>query len=327
MNKQIKIGILGVGHLGKIHVKLLKEIPEFDLVGFYDINKETSDYVNHTYGIKAFNSMESLVAQVDAIDIVTPTPSHFFCAQAAIKAGKHIFIEKPVTLTLEESENLIKLVNEAQVTAQVGHVERFNPAFLSIKDILNKPQFIDTQRFAIFNTRGIDVSVVLDLMIHDLDIVLSTIKSPIKRISASGMSLITDSVDIANARLEFLNGSVANLTVSRIAVANIRKANFFQKGALISVDFLNKTSEIFSIDEAGRSAAAKRVPLDMGTDKEAKEIIIEKPKVILNNAIADELTAFSESILNNAPIIVPLEDGHNAVVVAHQIIEKINNKL
>ena len=164
-------------------------------------------------------------------------------------------------------------------------------------------------------------------MIHDLDIVLSTIKSPIKNISASGMSVITDTIDIANARLEFLNGSVANLTVSRIAVANVRKTNFFQKDALISVDFLNKTSEVFSIDDVGNSKAEKRVPLAMGKHQTPKEIIIEKPTVILNNAIADELTAFAKSITNNAPMIVPLEDGHNAVVVAHQIIEKINNKL
>ena len=323
----MRIGILGVGHLGKIHVKLLKEIPEVKLVGFFDINPETSDYVSHTFGIKAYDSMESLIADVDAIDIVTPTPSHFFCAKAAVKAGKHIFIEKPVTLTLEESEDLIKLVKEAQVIAQVGHVERFNPAFLSVKEKINKPQFIDTQRFAIYNSRGVDVSVVLDLMIHDLDIVLSTIKSPIKRISASGMSVVTNTVDIANARLEFLNGSVANLTVSRIAVANIRKTNIFQKDALISIDFLNKTSEVFSIDNIGNSQAEKRVPLAMGKDQEPKEIIIEKPKVVLNNAIADELTAFAKSVTQKEPMIVPLEDGHNAVVVAHQIIEKINNKL
>lgn len=323
----MKIGILGVGHLGKVHVKLLKEIPEFELVGFYDINPETSDFVSHTYGIKSFASMQDLIAEVDAIDIVTPTPSHFFCAQAAVKAGKHIFIEKPVTLTLEESEDLIKLVKEAQVIAQVGHVERFNPAFLSVKEKINKPQFIDTQRFAIYNSRGIDVSVVLDLMIHDLDIVLSTIKSPIKRISASGMSVVSDTIDIANARIEFLNGSVANLTVSRIAVANVRKANIFQPDALISIDFLNKTSEVFTIDVVGNSKAEKRVPLAMKKSQTPKEIIIEKPTVVLNNAISDELTAFAKSVINNEPMIVPLEDGHNAVVVAHQIIEKINNKL
>lgn len=323
----MKIGVLGVGHLGKVHVKLLKQIPEFELVGFYDINKETSDFVSQTFGIKAYDSMAALIADVDAIDIVTPTPTHFECAQAAVKAGKHVFIEKPVTLTLKESEDLIKLVKEAQVIAQVGHVERFNPAFLSIKKYLNKPQFIDTQRFAIYNTRGIDVPVVLDLMIHDLDIVLSTIKSPIKRVSASGMSVITNTVDIANARLEFLNGSVANLSVSRIAVENTRKASFFQNDALITVDFLNKTSTLFSIEKTGESSSDKRIPLAMGENDQKKEINIVKPKVVLNNAIEDELTAFCNSIKTNEPMIVPLEDGHNAAVVAHQILEKINQKL
>lgn len=323
----MKIGVLGVGHLGKVHVKLLKQIPDFDLVGFYDINKETSDFVSQTFGLKAYDSMAALIADVDAVDIVTPTPTHFECAQAAVKAGKHVFIEKPVTLTLKESEDLIKLVKEAQVIAQVGHVERFNPAFLSIKEYLNKPQFIDTQRFAIFNTRGIDVPVVLDLMIHDLDIVLSTIKSPIKRVSASGMSVITNTVDIANARLEFLNGSVANLSVSRIAVENTRKANFFQNDALITVDFLNKTSTLFSIANTEESTSDKRIPLAMGENDPKKEINIIKPKVVLNNAIEDELTAFFHSIKTNEPMIVPLEDGHNAAVVAHQILEKINQKL
>lgn len=323
----MKIGVLGVGHLGKIHVKLLKEIPCFDLVGFYDINKETSDYVSHTFGIKAYESREALIADVDAIDIVTPTPTHFDCAQAAVKAGKHIFIEKPLTFTVNESEDLIKLVNEAQVVAQVGHVERFNPAFLSVKDMINKPQYIDTQRYAIYNTRGLDVPVVLDLMIHDLDIVLSTIKSPIKRISASGMAVVSDTVDIANAQLEFLNGSVANLTVSRIAVENVRKTKFIQKDAFIHVDFLNKTSEKYSIAPRGESNAERRIPIAIEEGKEPKEIIIEKPEVILNNAISDELTAFCKSIKTSEPLIVPLEDGHNAVVVAYQILEKINNKL
>jgi len=323
----MKIGILGVGHLGKIHLKLLKEISEFELVGFYDINKDTSDYVSHTFGVKAYSSMHELIADVDAIDIVTPTPTHFECAKAAVKAGKHIFIEKPITYTLKESEDLIKLVKEAQVVSQVGHVERFNPAFLSIKSRINKPQFIDAERFAIFNTRGIDVPVVLDLMIHDLDIVLSTIKSPIKRISASGMSFITDSIDIANARIEFLNGSVANLSASRIAIENTRKTKFIQKDALITVDYLNKQSQIFSLATAGESEAETRIPIAKEKGKDAKEIIINNPQIIFNNAIADELTAFLSSVKNNQPSVVSIEDGHNAIRVAHQIIEKINNIL
>ncbi len=323
----MKIGVLGAGHLGKVHIKLLKEIPEFDLVGFFDIDKETSDYVSHTFGVKAYESRQALISDVDIIDIVTPTPEHYECAQSAVKAGKHIFVEKPLTFTIKESEDLIKLVNEAQVVAQVGHVERFNPAFLSVKEIINKPQYIDAERYAIYNTRGVDVSVVLDLMIHDLDIILSTIKSPIKRISASGMAVVSDTVDIANAQLEFLNGSVANLSVSRIAIENVRKTKFIQKDAFIHVDFLNKTSEKYSIAKVGESSVERRIPLAIEKGKRAKEIIIEKPQIILNNAIADELIAFYNTIKTNSPLIVSLEDGYNAMLVAYQILEKINNKL
>jgi predicted dehydrogenase len=323
----MKIGVLGVGHLGKVHVKLLKEISEFDLVGFYDINPETSSYVSHTFGIKSFDSMQALIDEVDAIDIVTPTPTHFECAQAAVRAGKHVFIEKPVTFTVAESEGLIKLVNEAQVVAQVGHVERFNPAFLSVQDLICKPQYIDTERYAIYNTRGLDVPVVLDLMIHDLDIVLSTVRSPIKRISASGISVISDTVDIANARLEFLNGAVANLTVNRVAIQNIRRTKFMQADAYITVDFLNKTSEKFSIGLQGEQHDFIKIPLEQEEGKPAKEIVIQRPQVTLNNAIEDELRAFYNSIVNHTPSLVSLEDGHNAVVVAHQILEKIHNKL
>ena len=323
----MKIGVLGAGHLGKVHIKLLKEMPEFELVGFYDINTETADYVSRTLGVKAFPNKETLIAQVNVIDIVTPTPTHFDCAKGAIKAGKHVFIEKPLTFTVKESEDLIKLVNEAQIVAQVGHVERFNPAFLSIKDLLNKPQYIDTERYAIYNTRGLDVPVVLDLMIHDLDIVLSTIKSPIKRITASGMAIVSNTVDIAHAQLEFLNGSIANLTVSRIAVENTRKAKFIQKDAFFHVDFLNKISEKYTIANVGESNAERRIPIAIENPKEAKEIVIEKPQIVFNNAIADELLAFYQSITTNSPLIVSLEDGHNAMQVAYQILEKINNKL
>lgn len=323
----MKIGVLGAGHLGKVHIKLLKEIPEFELVGFFDIDEETSRYVSQSFGVKAYESQQALIADVDAIDIVTPTPTHYQCAQSAVKAGKHIFVEKPLTFTVKESEDLIKLVKEAQVVAQVGHVERFNPGFLSVKSIIHKPQYIDAQRYAIYNTRGIDIPVVLDLMIHDLDIVLSTIKSPIKRVSASGMAVVSDTVDIATAQLEFLNGSVANLSVSRIAIKNTRKIKFIQNDAFIHVDFLNKTSEKYSIAKVGESKAERRIPLAIEKGKAEKEIIIEKPQVVLNNAIADELIAFYTSITTNAPLIVSLEDGHNAMQIAYQILEKINNKL
>ncbi len=332
MSEKLKIGVLGVGHLGEIHVKLIKEIPSFQLVGFYDINPQTSDYVSHTYGVKSYNSREELIKDVDVIDIVTPTPTHFDCAQAAIRAGKHIFIEKPVTFTVEESESLKKLslkklVQEAGIVAQVGHVERFNPAFLAVQNRLKKVLFIESKRFAIYNTRGVDVPVVLDLMIHDLDIVLSTVKSPIKRISATGLSVISDTVDIANVRLEFLNGAEANLSANRVAVSNHRVSEFYQSDSIIKVDFLNKEAVQYSVEPVGKVQARKKISIETEEGKEPMEIVIEKPEILLNNAIADELTEFAKSVLDNTPSLVPLEDGHNAVVVAHQILEKIQNKL
>ncbi len=327
MQEKIKIGVLGVGHLGKIHLRLLKEISSFELVGFYDINPQTSTFVSQTFGVRAYESEQALLQDVDAIDIVTPTPAHFASAQNAIKLGKHVFVEKPVTLTVEESETLKKLVSEAGVVAQVGHVERFNPAFLSAQPLLNKVLFAETKRNAIYNTRGVDVPVVLDLMIHDLDIVLSTIKSPIKRVSATGMSVVSETVDIANVRLEFMNGAEANLSVNRVAVNNERLSTFYQPDSIIEVDFLNKEAVKYCIQPIGTMDTGKKIAIETEEGKPAMEIVIEKPEILLNNAIADELTHFSTSILHQKTSLVPLEDGHNAIVVAHQILEKIENKL
>ena len=236
----IKIGIFGAGHLGKIHIKLLKEIKEFSIIGFHDTDKTKISEIEKEFSIKHFDDQEQLINEVDAIDIVTPTISHYNCAANALKNSKHIFIEKPITNTLEESESLIKISEETNVIIQVGHVERFNPAFIAAQPYFNNPMFIETHRLAQFNPRGTDVPVVLDLMIHDLDIVLSTIKSNIKKINASGVSVVSDSPDIANARIEFDNGCVANLTASRISMKNMRKSRFFQKDAYISIDFLSK---------------------------------------------------------------------------------------
>ncbi len=327
MSKQVKIGILGVGHLGEVHIKLIKEIPSFELVGFYDINPQTSEYISQTYGVKSFDSREDLIKAVDAIDILTSTPAHFDCAQAAIKAGKHIFIEKPITLTVEESETLKKLVKEAGVVAQVGCVERFNPAFLAVQERLKKVLFVESKRFSIYNSRGVDVPVVLDLMIHDLDIILSVIKSPIKRISATGISIISDTVDIANARLEFLNGAEANLSVNRVATNDHRFSEFYQPDSITKVDFLNKEAKQYSVKPVGAAKEQEKISIDTAEGQEPMEIVIDKPKILLNNAIADELTEFSESILNNTPSLIPLEDGHNIMVITHQILEKIQNKL
>ncbi len=319
----VKIGVLGAGHLGKIHIKLLKEIEGFELIGFYDSEKENAEKVSAEYGIKAFDNVYELIDNVDAIDIVTPTISHYDCAVDALKKGRHIFIEKPVTNTLEEAEQLIKLVNEAEVKVQVGHVERFNPAFTATKDNIENPMFIETHRLAMFNPRGTDVPVVLDLMIHDLDIVLSVVKSNIKKISAGGVAVVSDTPDIANARIEFDNGCVANLTASRISMKNMRKSRFFQRDAYISVDFLEKVSEIVQIKDVEGEPDPLAVNIDLGEGKGMKEFSFDKPKIEQNNAILDELTCFYKSIANNTTPAVTLEDGYRALQAAHMILEKM----
>jgi len=319
----IKIGILGTGHLGKIHIKVIKEINEYQLVGFYDQNPEKAKEVSAEYGIKSFNSIEELIESCDAIDIVTPTLSHYNCALSTLKETKHLFIEKPVTNTLEEAEILIKLAHEANVKVQVGHVERFNPAFIAAKNQIQNPMFIETHRLAEFNPRGNDVPVVLDLMIHDIDIVLSTVKSNIKKISASGVAVVNETPDIANARIEFDNGCVANLTASRISLKNMRKSRFFQKDAYISVDFLKKSTEIVKIKNVTGETDSLAIIINLGEGKGIKEIYFDKPDIKPNNAIKEELLSFYYSIVNNSIPLVSLEDGFNALKVAHCILEKM----
>lgn len=323
----LKIGILGAGHLGKIHIRCLKDISEYELVGFYDPVSENASKVADEHQIKSFETIEALLAEVEVVDIVTPTLSHFGCAEKALKAGKHVFIEKPVTNTLEEAEKLIELSTARGLKIQVGHVERFNPAFTAAKPYLNKPMFIETHRLAQFNPRGLDVPVVLDLMIHDLDVILHTVGSPVKFISANGVGVVADTPDIANVRLEFENGCVANLTTSRIAVKNMRKSRFFQKDAYVAVDFLEKKSEIVRLKEASGDENPFSLVLDLGEGKGKKEIIFENPKVEPVNAIREELFSFHEAIRNDSPPIVTIQDGYDALKVAHDILEIIQINL
>ncbi len=323
----IKIGVLGAGHLGKIHLRLIQELSDiFELVGFYDPNEEVAGAYADESGVKHFSDIEELIDQCDAIDIVTPTVSHFECAQLAIRKCCHLFIEKPVTQTLEEAKSLMRMSEEANVCIQVGHVERFNPAFQASLSYFDKPMFIETHRLAQFNPRGTDVPVVLDLMIHDIDIVLSVINSSIKRISASGVSVVSPSPDIANARIEFDNGCVANLTASRISLKNMRKSRFFQKDAYISVDFLTKEAEIVRM----KDATGEDDPFGMyitPSDGKKRQILFDKPEVADINAIKEELRSFSNSIKNGDTPAVSLYDGMNALDVALQIMEKVDNSI
>lgn len=321
----VRIGLLGAGHLGKIHLKLLKQIDDFEVVGFYDVNPEHAAKVAEEYGVPAFSEIESLIDQVDALDIVTPTLSHFDCAKLALEKGKHVFIEKPLTNTLEEAETLLEMIEASDLVGQVGHVERFNPAFLSVEHMELNPMFLEGHRLAMYNPRGTDVSVVLDLMIHDLDVILSMVDSPVRQISASGVAVISDTPDIANARIEFENGCVANLTASRISIKNMRRLRIIQEGGYVAVDFLKKKSEVFRIREENEvSASTNAMKFEMGEGEEKKFLVFEMPEVAEGNAILMELQEFAQSILTGAPVRVSIRDGYRALKTAHMILAEID---
>lgn len=326
----LKIGIIGAGHLGKIHIKLALQLTNiFDVVGFYDSDEANANEVSNLFKISSFKDPAELIKSCDCIDIVTPTLSHFRYAILAIQNGKHVFIEKPITETIEEAEKLFSEVKNTNLKIQVGHVERFNPAFQAALNYINNPLFIETHRLAQFNPRGTDVPVVLDLMIHDIDIVLSSVRSTVSKISASGVSIVSDTSDIANARIEFENGCVANLTASRISLKNMRKSRFFQSNAYISVDFLSKEMEMVQMENVNGTIGDFDMILELGEGKPKKKIIFEKPSILETNAILEELRSFGQAILLNARPIVNLNDGMDALKVAHQILNQIaqNNQV
>lgn len=319
----LKAGVLGAGHLGKIHLRLLQQSEKYELVGFYDADAINAKNVSQEFGYTYFDNINELIDAVDVVDIVTPTLSHYECAVKSIEKGKHIFIEKPITNTVEEAEKIRALLAENKLRGQVGHVERFNPAFIAVKDQLNEPMFIETHRLAEFNPRGTDVPVVLDLMIHDIDIILSIVKSKVKDVSASGVAVISNSPDIANARIEFENGCVANLTASRISLKNMRKTRFFQKDAYISVDFLEKKCEVVKMKGAPENPGDFDMILQ-NAEGEKKQIYFNNPEIAQNNAILDELETFADAINNNTTPIVTLHDGTEALRVATMIIDQFS---
>jgi predicted dehydrogenase len=322
----LRVGVIGVGHLGKIHVRILKELNEhFDLVGIYDSNEQTARQVSQEFGLKYFESPKDLMNSVDCVDVVTPTISHYEYVSEAIKMRKHVFVEKPLAETMDEAKSLVALCLEADVKVQVGHVERFNPAFQAAIPYFNSPMFIETHRLAQFNPRGTDVPVVLDLMIHDLDVILSVVKSRVKKISASGVAVVSDSHDMTNARLEFENGCVANLTASRISLKNMRKSRFFQKDAYISVDFLSKELEVVRMQDLEGEADPFDIVLEIGKENVKKKILIDKPELQEVNAIKEELSSFYDSIKNNYIPKVSIENGFEAMEVAHEILKKLKN--
>lgn len=318
----LKVGVFGVGHLGKYHLNNWKEIEGVKLVGFYDPNEANAKEVATHYGLKRFTDADKLIDSCDAIDIIAPTNFHFELCEKAIRKGKHVFVEKPLANTIEEGKQLVNMVKEANVKMQVGHVERFNPAYLPVKEMQLNPMFIEVHRLAQFNPRGTEVSVILDLMIHDIDIILSIVPSGVKNISASGVAVMTDTPDIANVRMEFNNGCVANLTSSRISMKKMRKMRMFQKDTYIGIDFLDKKTEIIRLKGDGDAGA---FTFDLETPGGKKTIAVASPKIEDGNAIKLELESFVDSIINNKPTAVSELDGYLAMEVAHQILDKIGN--
>ncbi|MEI6348457.1 MAG: Gfo/Idh/MocA family oxidoreductase [Bacteroidota bacterium] len=322
----LKIGVIGAGHLGKIHIKCILQIANFKLVGFYDIDPIVKESVSKEFNIHSYSTIEEMFENVDVVDIITPTIAHFQYAAMAIRKLKHVFIEKPIVTTPEEARQLVELSHEANVKVQVGHVERLNPAFVAVKNAINNPMFIEAHRLAIYNPRGTDVPVVLDLMIHDIDVILSIVKSPIKKIHASGVAIVSQTPDIANARIEFENGAVANLTASRISLTNMRKIRIFQQDAYISVDFLEKKSDIVKIcdtDQEAQPEGSKDIIIKTAENR-LKKITFDQPEIIQTNAIKEELELFYTSIINDSTPLVSINDGSNALDVAYQIIKKIS---
>ncbi len=319
----LKIGVLGAGHLGKIHIQQWQQIEAVELVGFYDPDDAQAASTIAQYQSPRYTELDKLIAAVDAVDIVATTSSHYELAKKCLLAGKHVFIEKPLAHTLEEAKELVQLVKEANVKCQVGHVERYNPAFLALSEQTIQPMFIEAHRLAQFNPRGTDVSVILDLMIHDIDIVMCLVKSPVRRISASGVSVLSETADIANARIEFDNGCVANLTSSRISLKKMRKLRLFQRDAYIGIDFLDKKTEIIRMKEPGAPAGMMDFPVEVANG-EQKIISVQLPEIAPLNAIKSELSEFANSIIFNRAVRVSVYDGYQAMDVAHQILKKMS---
>lgn len=329
--KNVKIGILGVGHLGRLHVQNYKSIANAEIVGIYDINYERCQEVAREFQVEAFEKLDHLLDRIEAASIVVSTIHHFEITKACLNKGIHCLVEKPITSTLAEADELIVLSKEKRLMLQVGHIERFNPAIVALADFELKPMFIESHRLASFNPRGTDVAVVLDLMIHDIDIILHLVKNPVQKIDASGVAVITDEVDIANARIGFENGCVANITASRISQKKMRKMRLFQRNAYIGVDFLQKFSEIYQLVDAEETTIkANQFPIEFGQvdqSGKAKKIIYERRQIEEANALKMELESFLQSVQTGSRPAVSGEDGREALRVAIEITDMIKSQV
>lgn len=327
--EKIKVGVAGVGHLGRLHASLYKDVKEAYLSGIFDTDEDKSKKLAAEIGTRSFDSFEQMLENVDALNIVTPTSTHFELAKKAIQSGKHVFIEKPITRSTNEAQQLIDLAAEKDCLIQVGHIERFNPAMLALQDVELDPMFVESHRLASFDPRGTDVAVILDLMIHDLDLILYMVKSMPKKIAASGVGVVSSTIDIANARIEFENGCVANVTASRISNKKMRKMRLFQKDAYISVDFVEGFSEIFYIPKEDR------VPFQDGTlafslgkineGENAREIKYNRLERKNVNPLLKELTTFVDAIRNGLQPPVTAEEGMAALKLANLVLKEIRS--
>ena len=324
MKKQVNIGVVGVGHLGFHHATHLSKIKNANLVGIYDIDSNRSDEVSKQLSVPSFESLDLLIDRVDALSIVTPTSTHKTVAEKCIQNGKHVFIEKPITTTVSDADHIIQLAKSNNTIIQVGHIERFNPALLALSSLEIQPKYIEVHRMAPFMSRGTDVPVVLDLMIHDIDLVLSFIDSPVKDIYANGVSIMTSSVDIANARIKFNNGSIANITSSRVAKDRVRKIKIFQQDLYVTIDFLAGISEVYKAMDASEDDpdAIMSAPL-VDSDGKNRQIFYEKPLVHKKDALKLELENYIQSVLGNETPIVDGVAGKQALGVAIKIHDKI----
>ncbi|MBS4034439.1 MAG: Gfo/Idh/MocA family oxidoreductase [Ignavibacterium sp.] len=321
---KIKIGVVGTGHLGKLHTKMLKQIESCELMGIYDSNPDQSKAVSDEFGIKSFSSLDYLLPKVDAVSIAATTSAHYELAKKCFDSNIHVFIEKPITATIEEGEELVKISDDKNLILQVGHIERFNPGLVSLEAYINNPKFIQSDRLAQFNPRGTDVAVVLDLMIHDIDIILSLVKSDVKKIDASGVAVVSDHIDIANARIVFENGAVANVTASRISQKKMRKMRMFQKDTYIALDFVTGVSEIYRLLSGNDQTTPDSISFgEIGVGDKKKILVYEQPEHKEINALEYELKLFVNSVAEKKKPVVSGEDGLKALKVAQNIIQKI----
>jgi predicted dehydrogenase len=325
MSEKVKVGVVGVGHLGRRHAQILARAAQANLVGVYDLDQKKTQRIAQECDAAAFDSLDSLLDSVDAVTVVVPTVAHHEVAAAALANGTHVFIEKPISTTLAEADELIQLAKKAGVILQVGHIERFNPAVRALAGIDLQPMFIESHRLSPFDPRGTDVAVVLDLMIHDIDLILSLVKSPVQRIDANGVSVVSSEIDIANARIQFANGCVANVTSSRISQKKMRKMRLFQPNAYISIDFLQGMSEIFRLASTGDPSEASPVVLgQIDAGARPRQIVYERPTPPEGDPLQLELESFLRAVRSEAPPPVSGEDGRRALEVAIAINEEIH---